>query len=82
MPTHATYSESPGVAVRDYFLLSSLLFHVLTDRSDYSAHGNDGATVELSSWAADNEASIRRGHGGEEGVETCGLGDVHSALVP
>jgi hypothetical protein len=52
------------------------------DQSDHSAHGNDGATMELSARAADDEASVRRWHGGEEGMEARGLGDVHFALVP
>ena len=54
---------------------------MLTDQSDYSAHGNDGATAELPARAADDEASVRRWHSGEEGMGARGLGDVHPALV-
>ena len=61
--------------------ISSFLFLVLMDQSDHSAHGNDGATMELPSRAADDEASVRRWHGREEGMEARGLGDVHFVLV-
>ena len=37
--------------------------------------------MELSARAADDEASVRRWHGGEERMEVCGLGDVHFALT-
>ena len=55
--------------------------HVLTDQLDYSTHGNDGTTMELSAWPADDEAFVRCGHAGEEGMETCGLDNVQSVLV-
>jgi len=29
-----------------------------TNDDHYSAHGNDGATVELPAWAADDEAPV------------------------
>ena len=38
---------------------------------DHSAHGNDGATVELSPWPADDETFVRRWGGGKEGRESC-----------
>jgi hypothetical protein len=60
----------------------SFLFLVLTDQSDYSAYGDDGTTMELSARAADDEASVRRWHVGEEGMEARGLGNVYFALVP
>ena len=56
--------------------------HVLTDQLDYSTHGNDGTTVELPTWPANDETFVRCGHAGEEGIETYGLDDVHSVLVP
>ena len=68
----------PGAIVP---LFMCYFFLVLTDQSDYSAHGNDGATVELSAWAADDEAFVGRWHCGEEGMGARGLGDVYSALV-
>ena len=37
--------------------------------------------MELPTWAADDEASVRRRHGREKGVEASGLGDVYSPLV-
>ena len=50
-------------------------------RTLHSAHWNDGATVELSAWAADDEAFVGRWHCGEEGMGARGLGGVYSALV-
>jgi len=51
-----------------YLFLSSFLFHVLMDQSDYSAHENYGATMELPARATDDEASVGGWHG-EEGME-------------
>jgi hypothetical protein len=38
---------------------------------DHSAHGNDGATVELSPRPADDETFVRCWGGGKEGRESC-----------
>jgi len=37
--------------------------------------------MELPAWAADDEAPVRRWHGGEEGMEARGFGDVRCAVV-
>ena len=37
--------------------------------------------MEQSAWAADDEASVRRWDGGEEGMKVCGLGDIHFTLT-
>ncbi len=46
-------------------------FILTVELLDHSAHGNDGATVELSPRSADDETFVRRGDGGEEGRENC-----------
>ena len=51
---------------------SRVLFSCLTyGLLDHSAHGNDGATVELSPRAADDEAFVGCWGSGEEGGEGC-----------